>query len=99
MEGEKRFNMGPVPSRPEFYINETQVSGLSVLRKFGWKLVCIRRPSIDDITTILRNSYENSLGVLGKDGILRISENLKVRSSFASVEPVAQVPHEDQTVE
>lgn len=79
MEGEKRFNMGPVPSCPEIYVNKTQVCGMSVLRKFGWKLVCIRRPSVDNVTTILRNSLENSLGVLGEDGILRISKNLKVR--------------------
>jgi len=94
MEGEKRFNMGPVPTRPEFYINETQVSGLSVLRKFGWKLVCIRRPSPDDVTTILRNNHENSVGVLGEDGVLRISRNLKVRNSIVSAESLDQAQFE-----
>jgi len=90
MEGDKRFNMGPVPTCPECYINEAQVTGMSVLRKFGWKLVCIRRPSIDNVTTILRNSHENTLGVLGTDGILRICNDLKIRSRLVSQGSVNQ---------
>ena len=79
MVGEKRFGMGPVPKSPEHYLNELQVHGMTVLRKFGWKLVCIRRPSINEITTIFHNRQEGSVGILGSDGILRISESLKIR--------------------
>ncbi len=81
MVGEKRFGMGPVPNAPEYYLNEQQVNGMSILRKFGWKLVCIRRPSIDEVTTIFHNKQEGSVGVLGQDGILRISSNLKIRKA------------------
>ncbi len=81
MVGEKRFGMGPVPKAPEYYLNEKQVTGMSILRKFGWKLVCIRRPSIDEVTTIFRNSQEDSVGVLGQDGILRINDDLKIRKA------------------
>ncbi len=81
MVGEKRFGMGPVPKAPEYYLNEKQVTGMSILRKFGWKLVCIRRPSIDEVTTIFRNSHEDSVGVLGQDGILRINDDLKIRKA------------------
>lgn len=83
MEGDKRFGMGPVPTSPQYYLNETQVNGMSILRKFGWKLVCIRRPSVNEITTIFKNSQENSVGILGEDGILRVSCNLRIRSSSA----------------
>ncbi len=81
MIGEKRFGMGPIPKGPENYINERQVNGMPILRKFGWKLVCIRRSSVDDITTILRNAHEDRLGILGEDGILRINNTLKIRKT------------------
>ena len=76
MSGDKRFNMGPVPTRPEYYLNEQQVNGMSVLRKFGWTLVCIRRPSINEVTTIMKSRQENAIGILGKDGILRVFDSL-----------------------
>jgi hypothetical protein len=81
MNGEKRFGMGPIPKGPENYINERQVNGMPILRMFGWKLVCIRRSSINGITTILRNSQEDTLGILGEDGILRINDTLKIRKT------------------
>ncbi len=81
MAGEKRFGMGPIPKAPEQYINECQVNGIPILRKFGWKLVCIRRPSVNEVTTILHNSNEGSVGILGEDGILRISDSLQIRKS------------------
>ncbi len=79
MIGEKRFGMGPVPKSPEHYLNELQVNGMPILRKFGWRLVCIRRPSLNQITTILHNRAEGAVGILGEDGILRISNTLKIR--------------------
>jgi hypothetical protein len=79
MLGEKRLGMGPVPKAPENYLNAQQVNGMSILRKFGWKLVCIRRPSIHEITTVFHNRQEGSVGILGEDGILRISDSLKIR--------------------
>ncbi|MCU7853720.1 MAG: hypothetical protein KZQ80_16055 [Candidatus Thiodiazotropha sp. (ex Monitilora ramsayi)] len=81
MVGEKRFGMGPIPTSPEYYLNEKQVSGMAILRKFGWKLVCIRRPSVSEITTVFKNYQENTVGILGEDGILRVSNDLKIRRS------------------
>ncbi|MES9970036.1 MAG: hypothetical protein ABW092_08360 [Candidatus Thiodiazotropha sp.] len=76
---EKRIGMGPIPSEPKYYLNKEQVNGLEVLRKFGWRIVCVRRPTVFDTTTILLNKHTDKLGVLGSDGILRISNNLKIR--------------------
>ncbi|PVV08527.1 MAG: hypothetical protein B6D77_11740 [gamma proteobacterium symbiont of Ctena orbiculata] len=73
--------MGPIPSEPKYYLNKEQVNGLEVLRKFGWRIVCVRRPTVFDTTTILLNKHTNKLGVLGSDGILRISNNLKIREN------------------
>ena len=81
MSGEKRFGMGPIPKAPEYYLNELQVNGMPILKKFGWVLVCIRRPSVDEVTTILRNKRENAVGILGEDGILRVSESLRIRKA------------------
>ncbi|MES9992845.1 MAG: hypothetical protein ABW098_12880 [Candidatus Thiodiazotropha sp.] len=74
-----RKGMGPIPSDPEVYLNREQVNGLSVLRKFGWRIVCVRRPSLFDTTTIMRHKNSKKLGILGSDGILRITENIKIR--------------------
>lgn len=81
MVGEKRWGMGPIPNAPENYLNERQVNGMPILRKFGWKLVCIRRPSVSEITTVFHNSHEGSVGILGEDGILRISDTLRIRKT------------------
>ncbi len=81
MFGDKRLGMGPVPKAPETFINERQVNGMPILRKFGWKLVCVRRSSINEVTTILRNSHEDRVGILGEDGVLRINDNLRIRKT------------------
>jgi hypothetical protein len=79
MSSEKRVGMGPVPTEPEMYINEKQVAGMSILKKFGWNLVCIRRPNFSPPLTVLKNSQEKSIGILDKDGILKLSPELKIR--------------------
>jgi hypothetical protein len=81
MSSEKRVGMGPVPTSPEMYINEKQVEGMSILKKFGWKLVCIRRPDLGQALTVLKNSQEKSVGVLDEDGILKLSPELKIRQA------------------
>jgi hypothetical protein len=76
---DKRKGMGPIPSEPESYLKREQVNGLAVLRKFGWRIVCIRRPTRYHTTTILINKETRKLGVLGRDGILRLTDNIKIR--------------------
>ncbi|MBT2969973.1 MAG: hypothetical protein KME56_13830 [Candidatus Thiodiazotropha sp. (ex Ctena orbiculata)] len=76
---EQRIGMGPIPTEPKYYLNREQVNGLAVLRKFGWRIVCIRRPSLFETTTIMLHKNSNKLGVLGIDGILRITDNIKIR--------------------
>jgi hypothetical protein len=77
---DKRRGMGPIPSEPESYLRREQVNGLAVLRKFGWRIVCIRRPTKSLTTTILINKETKKLGILGRDGILRLTDNIKIRN-------------------
>ncbi|MCU7814896.1 MAG: hypothetical protein KZQ89_04750 [Candidatus Thiodiazotropha sp. (ex Lucinoma kastoroae)] len=79
MSDDKRLGLGPIPISPENYINEKQVDGMTILKKFGWKLVCVRRPTIGEAITLLKNSHEQSVGVLGEDGILRIQPDIRIR--------------------
>lgn len=81
MYNDKRLGMGPIPTSPEKFINEKQVDGLSILKKFGWKLVCIRRQTEGTCTTVMKNGHEQAIGVLGEDGILRINPDIQIRKS------------------
>jgi hypothetical protein len=81
MYNDKRMGLGPIPTSPERYINEKQVDGLSILKKFGWKLICIRRPSGGISETLMKNGHEKSVGILGEDGILRINPDIQIRQS------------------
>ncbi|MBT2971232.1 MAG: hypothetical protein KME56_19815 [Candidatus Thiodiazotropha sp. (ex Ctena orbiculata)] len=78
---DKRLGKGPIPASPEKYINERQVDGLSILKKFGWKLICIRRATEGASTTLMKNRQDQAVGVLGEDGILRISPDIQIRKT------------------
>jgi hypothetical protein len=79
MSSEKRIGLGPIPTYPKMYINEKQVNGISILKKFGWTLVCIRRSHMEEAMTLLKHAHEKAVGVLGEDGILRIQPEIKIR--------------------
>ncbi|MES9831023.1 MAG: hypothetical protein ABW139_02155 [Candidatus Thiodiazotropha sp. DIVDIV] len=81
MSLEKRVGLGPIPNSPEMYINEKQVDGMSILKKFGWKLICIRRAQTGQALTLLKNRLDKTVGVLGEDGILRLQPEIKIRHS------------------
>jgi hypothetical protein len=84
MPADKRLGLGPIPASPEIYINEKQVDGMLILKKFGWRLVCIRRQALKDALPLFRNAQEKTVGVLGKDGILRILPDIKIRQPESS---------------
>ncbi|MGD9163554.1 MAG: hypothetical protein PVF13_02220 [Chromatiales bacterium] len=77
---ERRNSVSPVPADPKLYINELQVNGLIILKKFGWRLVCIRRYHDLLPSVILKNRNEERVGVLQHDGILKLREDLKIRT-------------------
>jgi hypothetical protein len=81
MSSEKRVGLSPVPALPEMYINEQQVNGMSILMKFGWRLVCIRRLHMGSALTLLKHIQDHTVGVLGEDGILRLEPEIKIRQS------------------
>ncbi len=77
----RRNGAGPIPVKPERYINELQVHGLIILKKFGWRLVCIRRDEDTASSVIMKNGFDGLIGLLQLDGVLRISQDLKVRKN------------------
>lgn len=86
---ERRTGASPIPSDPELYINEQQVHGLIILKKFGWKLVCIRRCQDLYPTVILKNKGEGRVGLLEYNGILKLSDDLNIRSKTRKGEEVS----------
>jgi hypothetical protein len=78
---DRRIGIGAVPSDPKSYLNRKQMRGLIQLREFGWTTFCVRRPSREYATTILRNRHNRMLGILNRDGTLRLARDLKVRDS------------------
>ena len=80
MDTERRNGASPIPTDPELYINELQVYGLIILKKFGWKLVCIRRCNDLYPSVILKNRAEGRVGLLECDGVLKLSNDLHVRN-------------------
>lgn len=86
---DRRNGASPIPSDPELYINEQQVHGLIILKKFGWKLVCIRRCQNLYPSVILRNKNEGRVGLLEYDGILKLSDDLCIRNKTKKGEEVS----------
>lgn len=86
---ERRNGASPIPSDPELYINEKQVHGLIILKKFGWKLVCIRRCQDLYPSVILKNKSEGLVGLLEYDGILKLSNDLNIRNKTRKEEEVS----------
>jgi hypothetical protein len=81
MMQERRNGASPIPTDPELYINAQQVHGLIVLKKFGWKLVCIRRCNDLYPSVILKNKQEGRVALLECDGILKLTDDLHIRNS------------------
>lgn len=54
---------------------------MEVLKKFGWELTFIRRPLYSEVIPVVQNNQEQAIGVLGIDGVLKISDEIKIRGS------------------
>jgi hypothetical protein len=78
---DRRIGIDAIPSDPKSYLNEQQQLGLIHLREYGWRTFCVRRLSGGSATTILRNRFNQKLGILSENGMLRLVEHLKLRDS------------------
>jgi hypothetical protein len=76
---DRRIGISAIPSDPKSYLNEQQQLGLIHLREYGWTTFCVRRPSVESVTTILKNKYNNKLGILSEEGTLRVVDYIRVR--------------------
>jgi hypothetical protein len=76
---DRRIGARAIPSDPKSYLNDRQQLGLILLRAYGWNTFCVRRHPGEPATTILRNKHNKRLGILNANGLLRLTENLKIR--------------------
>lgn len=81
MEIDKRTGQHPIPSSPAFFLNEKQLNGMEVLKKFGWELAFIRRPLYSEVVPVVMNDQEQAIGILDIDGILKINDEIKFRGT------------------
>lgn len=83
---ERRRGVSPIPAVPDQYLNEDQMHGLTILKEYGWGLVCVRQQSEPHPITILKNRLNKSYGVLSKVGILVLSNDFKIRDTHKLVQ-------------
>ena len=81
MDVERRTGKGAIPAKLTFYMSEKQILSIQILRKFGWTLKFVRRPVFSNVTPVLTNIHDNTTGILMSDGILKISSDIKVRTT------------------
>ena len=67
MYEEKRKGEKAIPDNIGVYLNDLQRAILNNIRKFGWSLRFVRRPSGQQSTIVIGNNEDQKLGVLEKD--------------------------------
>jgi hypothetical protein len=79
MENDRRCGSEPVPSQLYESLNEVQRKLLPGIKCSGWELCFSRERLFLDPEIVIRNRYDNRLGVLEYDGSIRILANTKIR--------------------
>ena len=76
---DKRKGDKPIPGNLEDMLTESQKLALPGIKFSGWELRYVRRPLFHEPVLVMPNSIENRLGILDAFGIIKQSENIKVR--------------------
>jgi hypothetical protein len=88
MDREKRKGSIPIPDHLKELLNDAQLKALSGMKYSGWELRFLRRPLFQEPVLVVHNSIDGRIGVLDKDGSIRIQANIKVRE----LESLTQTP-------
>ena len=81
MNGEKRKSNTPIPDKLEELLNEAQRQALPGLKFTGWEPCFLRNKNqFLEPDVVMRNTYDNRLGILEFDGSIRIDDDVKVRN-------------------
>lgn len=79
MDREKRKGNIPIPENLKEVLNEAQWQALSGIKYTGWELRFLRRPLFQEPVLFIQNTNNGRIGILDKDGSVKIQSNIKVR--------------------
>ena len=79
MDREKRKGNIPLPKNLKEVLNEAQWQVLSGIEYAGWELRFLRRPLFQEPMLFIQNPNDGRIGILDKDGSIKIQSNIKVR--------------------
>jgi len=85
---DKRKGNIPIPDNFKELLNDAQLKALSGMKYSGWELRFLRRPLFQEPVIVVHNSNDGRIGILDKDGSIRIQANIKVRE----LESLSQTP-------
>jgi hypothetical protein len=67
------------PDNLEELLNKNQLQALSGMKHTEWELRFVRRPLFQEPVPVVLNTKDGSIGILDKDGSIRIQTDIKVR--------------------
>lgn len=79
MDREKRKGSIPIPDNLKELLNAAQLQALSGMKYSGWELRYLRRPLFQEPVLVVQNPNDGRIGILDKDGSIRIQTNIEVR--------------------
>ena len=79
MGREKRKGNIPIPGNLKEFMNEAQWKALSGIEYTGWRLRFVRRPLFQEPMLFIQNPNDGRIGILDKDGNVKIQPKIKVR--------------------
>ena len=79
MDREKRKGNIPIPDNMKELLNDAQLQALSGMKYSGWELRFLRRPLFQEPVPIVHNTNDGRIGILEKDGGIKIQPNIKIR--------------------
>mgnify|MGYP001817185498 CR=1 FL=1 len=86
MDREKRKGNVPVPENFEELLNKAQLQALPGMKHAGWEIQFLRTPLFQEPVLVVKNSKDGRIGVLDKDGVIKIQPDFKVRESITLTE-------------
>jgi len=86
MDREKRKDSVPIPENFEELLNKAQLQALPGMKHAGWEVQFLRTPLFQEPVLVVKNSKDGRIGILDKDGVIKIQADLKVREPVTLTE-------------
>ena len=79
MRKERRSEGNQLPDSLVEVLNEDQLFALPIMEQFGWMVVFIRRPPLQNIVTVLNHPDTARVSILEDDGSLNLQPDIDFR--------------------